>query len=140
MRTLLLALTLTLALVLPVAAMNAETLLELYARVQQERAVVEEHPKAYEPIDFNKLQLLMQPYDAQRQLQGKAYKSWALRWNGYHDEKADRTTSQRVLYGTTITTTRTTRGRVTTLVPRFWVVPKGVPGVIRYNPFVSPKD
>jgi hypothetical protein len=132
MRTLLLALILTL---LATTANAHDTLLQLYRESKQVQASVEQHPKAHEPVAVDKIQYLMPPHVALKTLRGNAYTSWALLWNKYHDEQAARLRKQRVFYGSTTTT----NGAVTTSVPRFWIYQEGIPGVIRYNPFVELK-
>ena len=104
----------------------------------QQAAVVEQHPKANEPVDITKLSGPLPAYLAQQTLRGAEYIQWALTWNAYHDEVANRAAKTRVLFGETTTTTNTTTGTVTNRVPRLWFQHQGVPGKIRYNPFVAP--
>lgn len=138
MKTLLLALTLLLA-VGTLALADTNPLLLLYQNMKAEEAqlTVTEHPKRYEPVEVNKLSGLMPPYFAKRYLRGERYTQWALTWNAYHDETANRARSERTLFGTTTTIMNTTNGTIITSKPRFWTSRSGVPGVIRYNPFFN---
>lgn len=145
MRSILLTLTLLLTIG---ACANAGDILDYYRvwerKVQAvqsfqsiQAAEVEQHPKANEPIKL--LDRPLPAHLAQKHLSSEQYTAWALTWNAYNDEQADRNASQRVLYGSTVTTTRTTNGAVSKIVPRFWIFQQGTPGQVRYNPFVAPK-
>lgn len=143
-----------LALVL-VVAMNSvataqDSILNWFQAYQQQ--TVETHPKANEPInlaDVDPTARPMPPYLANKYLHGDDYMRWALTWNNYQDERADRAAKTYTYFGSdTITRTATTqpsqfsRGATTTSTsvrPRVWTRSVGIPGEIRYNPFVPLK-
>lgn len=133
---------LILAVTLLPATTQAQDILDYYRdfqQQQQQQYAVEQHPKATEPIDTETLGGPLPPYLAQKYLRNEQYMNWALMWNAYQDEKANRATKTRLLFGQTTTTTNTTNGTVTNTVPRVWFQHQGAPGQIRYNPFVVPK-
>jgi hypothetical protein len=146
-----------LALVL-VAAMSSavsaqDSILDWYQGYrQQQQVVVESHPKENEPIaaeDVSPTSRPLPPYLAKKYLHGDDYMKWALTWNNYQDERADRAAKTYTYFGSdTITRTSTTqpnqfsRGTTTTTTsvrPRIWTKSVGIPGEIRYNPFVPPR-
>ncbi len=139
MRTVLLALVLTLTLASSSMAQEGG-LIGFYDAMKQQESAVEQHPRAGQPIETTELDLgPIPPYFAKRYLRGEQYSQWALLWNAYQEEVVQRSYRQRVVYGTTVTTNKTTNGTTVTTTPRFWVFPEGTPGVIKYNPFVPPK-
>lgn len=137
MRRILLAIALTMVLA---PAAQAQDILDYYRDwQQQQQSVVEQHPKASEPVSIKEIpEQPLPPYLAQKYLRNEDYMQWALMWNAYQDEKANRASKTRVLFGRTTTTTNTTNGTVTNVVPRVWFQHQGAPGQIRYNPFVPP--
>jgi len=134
---------LALVMVLTVGSVaNADDIFDWLDRRQAVTATVDKHKRADDPVEIRDIPLTpIPPYIATQvlKLRGEAYRQWARMWNAYQDQVARRGYRERTVYGSTTNTTRTTNGTVTRITPRFWTYREGVPGEIRYNPYVEPK-
>lgn len=123
---------------------QAQDILDWYRGFQQQQ-VVEVHPRTNEPVtvaEVDPANKLMPPYLAKKYLHGDDYVRWALTWNNYQDEVAERSIKTYTYFGSDTMTSTFQQGGLTrshtSVRPRVWTRTTVIPGEIRYNPFVAP--